>query len=210
METRRRPDHARPGLMATFPPTAGPPTVKLPKHGQRIGAWFHQAIPTREAMAKSRWLRPVAHRVLAPELWRFTRRSVPRGVALGMVTGIAFPIGQIALAALVALPLRANVPVAAGTTLISNPLTTPLLWAAAYRVGHYALRLDAVVPGDPVREAAQSGWMQWLMSDAAPSIALGLAILTVVLATLGYALSILGWRIWISRKWRNRRNRNHV
>ena len=26
--------------------------------------------------------------VLAPELWRFTRRSVPRGVALGMVTGM--------------------------------------------------------------------------------------------------------------------------
>jgi uncharacterized protein len=190
--------------MATVPPELGTPTF-----WQRSAAWFHRAMPTREGMEKSRWLRPVAHRVLAPELWRFTRRSVPRGVALGMVTGILFPIAQIPLAAIAALPLRANVPVAAVTTLISNPVTTPMLWAAAYWIGRHALRFDAVVPGDPLRDAAQSSWMQWLLSDAAPSIAVGLVIITIVMAILGYVLSLFGWRIWTSRKWRSRHSRNH-
>ena len=113
-------------------------------------------------MEQSRLLRPVAHRVLAPELWRFTRRSVPRGVALGMVTGILFPIAQIPLSALLALPFRANVPTAALTTFITNPFTTPFLWALAYWIGKLTLRLDQVVPGDPVRNAASSDWMQWL------------------------------------------------
>ena len=56
-------------------------------------------LPTREEMAGNRWLAPIAHRFLSPELWRFTRRSVPRGVALGLFSGFIVPVGQIFLAA---------------------------------------------------------------------------------------------------------------
>ena len=172
--------------------------------GQRMAGWCRRNLPTRESMENSRLLRPVAHRVLAPALWRFTRRSVPRGVALGMVTGILFPVAQIPLAAMLALPCRANVPTAALTTFITNPFTTPFLWAFAYWLGKLTLRLDQALPGDPVRNAAQSTWMQWLMSDAAPAIAVGLLIVTAVMAIGGYALSALGWRVWIARKWQTR------
>ena len=44
-----------------------------------------------------------------------------------MVAGFLFPVAQIAIAALFALPFRANVPVAALTTFITNPFTTPFL-----------------------------------------------------------------------------------
>ena len=161
-------------------------------------------MPTRESMEANRYLRPVAHRVLAPELWRFTRRSVPRGVALGMVTGIMVPVGQIVLAAVLALPFRANVPTAALTTFITNPFTTPFIWGAAYYIGKWALRLDQVMPGQPVRDAASSGWMQWLLSDAAPAIAAGLAIITLAAAVGGYFLAKYGWQWWIVHKWRRR------
>lgn len=180
---------------------------RVPTLWQRGVAWCRRNLPTREGMERSRLLRPVAHRVLAPELWRFTRRSVPRGVALGMVTGILFPVAQIAFSALLALPIRANVPVASLVTFISNPLTTPFIWAAAYWVGKRALQLDAVVPGQPVRDAAQLGWVQWLVSDAAPALAVGLLILAVVMAVAGYALSVIGWRVWIAHKWRTRHAR---
>ena len=161
-------------------------------------------MPTRESMEANRLLRPVAHRVLAPELWRFTRRSVPRGVALGTVVGFLAPVAQTPIAALLALPVRANVPVAALTTFITNPLTTPLIWAAGYYIGRSVLRLDRHLPGQPVRDAATSGWLQWLMSDAAPALAVGLLILTAVVALAGYGLSVLGWRWWIAHKWRSR------
>ncbi|MES2753359.1 MAG: DUF2062 domain-containing protein [Pseudomonadota bacterium] len=158
-------------------------------------------------MEGNRWLRPVAHRVLAPELWRFTRRSVPRGVALGMFTGIVFPVAQIPLSAVLALPFRANIPTAALTTFVTNPFTTPFIWGAAYYIGKWALRLDRVVPGQPIREAANSDWLQWLMSDAAPAIAAGLAIITVASAVGGYFLTKFGWRWWVGRKWRRRHAR---
>jgi len=50
----------------------------------RFSRWWHANAPTRESLEKSRVLAPVAHRVLEPSLWRFSRRSVPRGVALGL------------------------------------------------------------------------------------------------------------------------------
>jgi uncharacterized protein (DUF2062 family) len=163
-------------------------------------------MPTREGMEQNRFIRPVAHRVLAPALWRFTRRSVPRGVALGMFTGILIPMGQIPASAVLALPLRANIPAAALTTFLTNPVTTPILWAGAYWVGRKILRLDAAVPGSPIAHnvAANMGWLQWLYAEAGPALIVGLLVLTVIGAILGYALSALGWRVWIARKWRSR------
>lgn len=172
----------------------------------RAHAWTKRNMPTRESFEGNKYLRPVAHRVLAPELWRFTRRSVPRGVALGMVTGILFPVAQIALSAIIALPFRANIPTAALTTFITNPLTTPLIWTGAYYVGKWALRLDQVVPGQPLQDASIS-WMQWLRSDVAPAIAVGLLIITAASAVGGYLLSKYGWQLWIARKWKRRHQR---
>ena len=179
---------------------------------RRFTGWAHRNLPTRESFEQSRVLRPIAHRVLAPELWRFTRRSVPRGVALGMVTGIMIPMGQIPASAVLALPLRANIPAAALTTFITNPVTTPFLWAAAYWVGRKVLRYDATVPGAPIATQVREnmGWLQWLYAEAGPSLIVGLLVLTVAGAVLGYLLSALGWRWWIAAKWRRRHHKELI
>lgn len=174
---------------------------------QRGTAWCRRNLPTRDSMERNRLLRPVAHRVLAPELWRFTRRSVPRGVALGMIAGILFPVAQIAIAAVFALPFRANVPTAALTTFITNPFTTPFILVAAYWVGRWTLRLDAPTIAQPVTDAA-TGWLSWLWAMG-PATVTGLVVLALVGAALGYALSALGWRLWIARKWRHRHDIKH-
>jgi uncharacterized protein (DUF2062 family) len=182
---------------------------------QRGAAWCRRNLPTRESMERSRLLRPVAHRVLAPELWRFTRRSVPRGVALGMVAGFLFPVAQIAVAAVFALPFRANVPVAALTTFITNPFTTPLLWILAYRIGSWLMHTDVPMVSQPVADAA-TGWLQWATGflhwlwDKGPVFGVGLLVLTAGAAVLGYVLSTLGWRLWIARKWRTRYVHRHA
>ena len=163
-------------------------------------------IPTRDRIEANRYLRPVAHRILAPALWRFTRRSVPRGVALGLFTGILFPFAHMLLAALGALPVKANVPVAVGTTLLHNPLTTVPLFVSAYEIGHWVLRLDRAVPGAPIASdlKANAGWLHWLVASGGPSTIVGLVILAVVLSALGYGVTSLVWRVRIARKWRAR------
>lgn len=169
-------------------------------------------MPTRESIESNRFLKPVAHRVLRPELWRFTRRSVPRGVALGMVTGILFPVAQIPFSAILALPFRANIPTAVAMTFITNPLTTPFFWAAAIGIGRLVLHFDAHVPGHPIASgvAANAGWLHWLVADALPQWIVGMLIITVVFAILGYAGSAIGWRWWIARKWRQRRSNDRI
>ena len=171
-----------------------------------LARWIASNVPTRESIEANRFLRPIAHRVLDPVLWRWTRRSVPRGVALGMVTGILVPMGQIPASAVLALPLRANIPAAALTTLITNPLTTPPLWVAAYWVGRFMLRIDARA-GASVQAAADAGWLRWLVAEAGPATALGLLTITAVLTVVGYAATALFWRWRTVRKWRKRHSR---
>ena len=174
----------------------------------RIRGWSERNMPTRETFEGIRILRPIAHRILLPELWRFHRRSVPRGVALGIIVGVLIPIAQTVFAALFALPARANVPVAALTTFITNPLTTPPIWVGAYWVGKWVLHLDSMTPGRLITTQVQGeagGWLSWLLSDAAPATAVGLLIISAVGAAVGYLLSAFFWRWWIAHKWRHRR-----
>ncbi|WP_363113192.1 DUF2062 domain-containing protein [Sphingomonas sp. SCN 67-18] len=175
----------------------------------RISAWSERNMPTRETFERIGWLRPIAHRILLPELWRFHRRSVPRGVALGVIVGVMVPVAQTIFAALFALPVRANVPVAAVTTFITNPLTTPPLWVGAYWLGTRILRLEAITPTHVLGEEMHSqAWelARWLLSDAAPATAVGLVVISIVGALVGYGLAALCWRYWIAHKWRTRRH----
>jgi uncharacterized protein (DUF2062 family) len=178
----------------------------------RLTRWWHANAPTRESLENSRVLAPVAHRVLEPSLWRFTRRSVPRGVALGLLVGIflLIPGLQIAGAALLALPFRANIPVAAAMTFLSNPATTPLiLWASVY-IGNITLgrsadlsRLMALIHD----HAGIQQWVAWLFSEAAPALLFGLALISVASAVVGYVLAGWFWRLRMARKWHARKLR---
>ncbi|MEO5866105.1 MAG: DUF2062 domain-containing protein [Sphingomonas sp.] len=179
-----------------------------PSPGQfaKASAWLRHHIPTRESIETNRFLRPVAHRILVPSLWRFNRRSVPRGVALGIFSGVLFPFAHMAIAAVLALPFRANVPTAVGTTLINNPITFVPLMAGAYQIGHWTLRLDRAVPGRPIADTvkANAGWLHWLVAQGGPATIVGLLIIAAIGATTGYFVSQLLWRLKIARKWRRR------
>lgn len=177
--------------------------------GGRLGRWFIGQMPTRESLERSRLLRPVAHRVLRPELWRFTRRSVPRGVALGTVVGIflMLPFVQIAGAVLLSLPFRANIPVAAAMTFLSNPATTPFILASAISIGNRLLGSNATLSALWALyhgHAGPAAYAGWLMSEAAPALLVGLALISLVSGVVGYAASALGWRLWIGHKWSER------
>lgn len=172
----------------------------------RLTRWIRSQAPTRESFERNRFLRPFAKRVFHPALWRFTRRSVPRGVALGLLVGIflLIPGIQIAGAALLALPVRANIPLAAAMTFLSNPATTPFILIASVYVGNSVLNLGADVSRLESlieSEAPLVEWLNWLLSSAAPAMLTGLAIIAVISAALGYVIAAFTWRWWLSRKW---------
>jgi len=164
--------------------------------------------PSKDEVLESRWLRPFGARIRHSELWRFTRRSVPRGVFAGLFIGIFLMIPglQIVGAALLAIPMRANVPVAAAMTFLSNPATTPFFLLLSLDVGtRIGFHADfAAFQALRARHAGLNEWLSWLWSDAAPAMVSGLFLIGLGVALAGYIVSLVGWRWWIGRKWRQR------
>lgn len=175
---------------------------------ERIGRWVARNAPNREALAASRWLRPFAGSVLRSDLWRFTRRSVPRGVAIGLLVGIflMLPGLQIVGAALASVPFRANIPVAAAMTFLSNPATTPFILLGSVYVGNlFGFHADlSAFRALYERGAGVRDWLAWLASDAAPALLCGLFVIAAASALAGYLVSTFAWRWWTARKWRKR------
>ena len=71
--------------------------------------WLRRHIPTRETIDSYRLLRPFAKQLSQPNLWHLNHRSVPRGIALGLGVGVIIPFMHTFVAAIFAIPLRANV-----------------------------------------------------------------------------------------------------
>jgi hypothetical protein len=176
--------------------------------GRGIRGWFARNMPKREELEKSRWMRFFGRRALRKEYWRFTRRSVPRGVAVGLFVGIfaLIPGIQIIGAALMSVPLRANIPIAAAMTFLTNPATTPFLILGSLEIGSFlGFRTDlASFTALTESGASMRQWLSWLFSDAAPALVSGLFIIASAAALLSYFGAILFWRWWTARKWRRR------
>jgi uncharacterized protein len=135
--------------------------------------WIKAQAPSRESFEGNRFLRPFAKRIFVPELWRFTRRSVPRGVALGLLVGLflLIPGVQIVGAALLALPVRANIPIAAAMTFLSMPATTPFILAGSVYIGNAMFKLHADVAQFKLlfdEGASLYTWMAWIVSMSLP------------------------------------------
>lgn len=173
----------------------------------RLPGWVRHHIPTRESVQRNWLLRPFAKQLSDPALWRLGRRSVPRGVAVGLGVGVIIPFMHTFIAALLAIPARANVAVAAAVTLLINPLTIPPLYYAAYQVGRWELHHDRVVV-DPLAARQFTSELArilfWIHHASGP-IALGIVNIAIATAAIGYTLSAFLWRLWLASKWRQRR-----
>lgn len=170
-----------------------------------LPSWLRKFVPSREQLEENRWVRPFARR---PELWRLTRRSVPRGVAVGLLVGIfaLIPGIQAVGAALMCVPFRGNIPLAVGATFLSNPATTPLILMVSLYIGNslgYHADLQAFTSLVD-HHASLRQWLVWLLSDAAPSLMLGLFVMSTVIAAIGYVISSYFWRDRVARKRRQR------
>ena len=160
-----------------------------------------ESLPNRETLSAHPWLRPVAVRMLHPQLWRLQHEAVARGVAVGTFWAFVIPFAQIVVAAAHCAWWRANVPAAAAMTMVTNPLTIGFWLWLAYQLG-------ALVLGEPMRavEPAVDGALPWLATFGLPTL-LGMSMFAVGGAALGYAAVKLIWRF---RVWAKRRARRAV
>jgi len=158
---------------------------------------LRRRLPTREQLQANRWLRWLGPWLNKPALWHWSRRGVALGVALGMFFGLLVPIAQIPLSAAAAVVLRANVPAAVVSTLVTNPVTFAPIYYMAYRVGSWltgeapppAGSGEELVPDLP-REA--TAWER--IRALGKPLLLGLGIMATLTGIVCYAAISLVWR----------------
>lgn len=155
---------------------------------------------SREEILNIRWIKPFAHRLAHPALWHINRRSLSKALGLGLFAGFVVPLGQIPLAALLAIPARANVPAAIGATFVTNPFTFGPIVFAEYQIGHFLLALFGLGSGSKAETYTDAA-----LGLAAPFL-LGMVILAVSAGLAGFALS----RAWLTARlaWHRRSRRS--
>lgn len=178
----------------------------LPK---RLRRFFPDSQTLREHRAL-RWMGPLLH---DRRLWHVNRRGVALGLAVGVFFGLLLPVAQIIAATVAALLLRAYIPAAVGSTLITNPITVAPLYYAAYHLGAWMLRQAevplATVDLDRVAAKTDTGLALWVdrVATVGPPLALGLLTLAVCFSVLIYFAVHWTWRLRVVRAWQRRKVR---
>src|SRR3989442_15324886 len=99
--------------------------------------FFRKYLPSRESVRQTRFVARFGSLLRHPNLWHLNRRSVSGGVAAGLFPGLVpgSNPGQFAVAALLAVAFRVNLPVAGVGTLYTNPLPIVPLYLLPYGYG---------------------------------------------------------------------------
>ena len=111
--------------------------------------WLRKYLPDPAKLRDSFIHSVLGERIFAREVWIFTRRSMPGGIALGLFFGFLPVIPfQMLLAATGAVILGVNLPLALLATWVSNPVTIYPVYMAAMRVGEMMLRVLPLPTGE--------------------------------------------------------------
>lgn len=162
---------------------------------------LRRLIPTPEQIRGNRWLAWLGPSLHHPRLWRWSRRGVALGVATGVFFGLLVPIAQIPMAAAMTVLLRANLPAAVASTLVTNPVTFGPIYYGAYRLGAWVSgdrsgpppereKLPADLATDSPEDASN---LSQRTAAVGRSLMLGLALLAAAGGVLGYALVHWFW-----------------
>ena len=175
--------------------------------------YLKKLLPKKDKISSSKILKWIGPTLLHPQLWHFSRRGVALGVGLGIFFGFLIPLAQIPVSALSATILRANVPTAIASTLVTNPVTFAPIYVIAYKLGNKLLgqrvdqkSLEKVAKGETPQENLEnieisknfSSFQKFL--NVSKPLALGLAIFALVGSFSTYLLILWFWWFWVKFK----------
>ena len=163
--------------------------------------FLQRYLPTTQQLRTHKSLHVLGSLLHDPRLWHFNRRSTIRGLAIGMFYAfVPFP-WQTLLAAITAIWLRFNLPVALAMVWISNPITMTPIAFVNYHFGAWLMGRTPV-------EWAFEPSLDWLLekaSDFGLPLLVGSMAMAVVAGILTFFVAHLIWRWHIIAKLRRRR-----
>lgn len=175
--------------------------------------FFRKYLPDAAAVRSNRLVAMFSGFLGHPNLWHLNRRSASRAVGIGLFSGLVPGPLQMLCALLLAIPMRANLPVALVLTLYTNPLTIVPLYLLAYAYGKLLLRAEHVevkvetfvMDWTNVLQSLH-GLLDWCIALGKP-LAVGLVALALTLGIAGALVTRLAWRFYAVAAWRRRASR---
>jgi len=138
-----------------------------------------------------------------PNIWHLNRRSVAGAFSVGIFMAfIPIPF-QMLLAASLAIPFKANLPISMGLVWITNPLTMPAIFYSSYKVGSWVMH----TPTQSISFEPSIAWLSGGIAAVWQPFLLGSFILAIIGAFLGYFVVHAFWRFHIFQYIKIRRAR---
>ena len=162
--------------------------------------FLKRIMPDHRSMREHPHLQRFGQRLAEPKLWHLNRRSIAFGLAVGLFVGFMPILGQMFVAAALAILVRVNLPIAIMAVWITNPITIAPIYFFSYQVGAYIMEL-------PVSDQAFTmswGWFATEFIAIWQPLLLGCFLLGTIAAILAILLVRLCWRIMVLRSWAKR------
>jgi uncharacterized protein (DUF2062 family) len=168
--------------------------------------FFRKFAFKRHEIAEKWFMTPFRHMLHDHRLWGVRRKTVVPAFSLGLaVAFLPFP-GHFLVAVLAALALRVNIPVAAFSTLVVNPLTVGPLFYLAYELGNTLLGIET----GPFYFEFSLDWVQNVFTTVWLPLSLGCVLLGSAAAVIGFIGLDALWRYSVhDYKSKKRKNRTH-
>ena len=161
---------------------------------------FKRYMPDPQFVREHKSLRFLGTLLHDPNLWHLNRHSVARAMAVGLFSAFVPIPMQMLLAAMLALPLRANMPISVGLVWLTNPITMPPIFYCTYKLGAMLMGIPPV----ELPEELTWSWITGELSTLWKPFLFGSVLTGSVLAVSAYGLTMLYWRWWVAHAWRKR------
>jgi uncharacterized protein (DUF2062 family) len=152
--------------------------------------FFRRFAFKRHHVSEQWFMSPFRHLLHDHRLWGIRRRTVVPAFSIGLLIAFLPTPGHTVIAILLALAFRVNIPVAALSTWVSNPLTMGPMYYFAYRLGRRLLH----TPLQEFQFEMSWNWVTHTFVTIWQPMLLGCIILGIAAAAVGYITLDLLWR----------------
>ena len=166
---------------------------------KRLRKW----IPTPGKLRQHRSLKMFGSWMEETHLWQLSRTTTARAFAIGLYCAMLPVPGQMIISTALAIVFSANIPLSFSLIFITNPLTMPAIYFAAYKLGAWILGTE---PLDVEFEASWT-WFTQSLDEIWIPLLVGSQVMGLVCAVLGYWLIDTMWRNAIRRQWKARQKK---
>ncbi|MAA85280.1 MAG: ATP-binding protein [Halieaceae bacterium] len=166
---------------------------------RRLRKW----IPTPGKLRQHRSLKMFGSWMEETHLWQLSRTTTARAFAIGLYCAMLPVPGQMIISTALAIVFSANIPLSFSLIFITNPLTMPAIYFAAYKLGAWILGTE---PLDVEFEASWT-WFTQSLDEIWIPLLVGSQVMGLVCAVLGYWLIDTMWRNAIRRQWKARQKK---